>query len=88
MQIDSAQARIEHETAELRASFPHITDCRSLLVRWDVAGQKRYSLRLDIRWPEHQTLMSSESYDSAPAAIAAAFHAARGLISQGERASR
>jgi hypothetical protein len=82
MHIDSVQARIEHETAELRACFAHITDCRSLLIRWDVAGEKRYSLRLDIRWPQHQTLMSSEPYDSAPAAIEAAFHAARELMRQ------
>jgi hypothetical protein len=77
MDIDSVQARIEHESAELRARYPHITDCSSLLVQWDEAGKKRYSLRLDIRWPQHQTLLSGEPEDDALAAIAAAFASAR-----------
>ena len=77
MDIESVHARIEHETGELRARYPHITDCRSALIQWDDAGKKRYSLKLDLRWPEHQTLVSGAAMDDAGAAIAAAFADAR-----------
>ena len=77
MDIDSVQARIEHESAELRARCPYVTDCRSALIQWNNAGKKRYSLSLDIRWPQHQTLISGEAMDDAGAAIAAAFAGAR-----------
>ncbi|HJY76432.1 MAG TPA: hypothetical protein VKE95_07360 [Burkholderiales bacterium] len=77
MDIDSVQARIEHESAELRARYPHITGCHSALIQWSDAGRKRYSLALDLRWPEHQTLVSGEAMDDAGAAVAAAFARAR-----------
>jgi hypothetical protein len=73
MDDDSLHARIEHEIAELRSRFPHIIDCHSAMVKWDDGGDKRYALRLDIRWPQHQTLVSGEAKDSVAAAIAAAF---------------
>jgi hypothetical protein len=82
MDIDSVHARIEHETAELRARYPHITDCRTALVKWDDAGKKRYSLNLDIRWPQHQTLLNGEAMDEAGAAIAAAFTRARQRVQE------
>jgi hypothetical protein len=43
MDIEPVQARIAHESAELRAGYPHITDCGTLLVQWDEAGRKRYA---------------------------------------------
>jgi hypothetical protein len=88
MDIDSVQARIAHESAELRAGYPHITDCHTLLVQWDEAGRKRYALRLDIRWPQHQTLLSGEPRDDALAAIAAGFASARTPLQQAAWASR
>jgi hypothetical protein len=88
MDIDSVHARIEHETADLRARYPHITDCRSALVQWNDAGEKRYSLNLDIRWPQHQTLISGEAMDEAGAAIAAAFARARQRVQEAAWASR
>jgi len=80
MDIDSVHARIEHESAELRARYPHVTDCRSALVQWNEAGKKRYSLKLDLRWPQHQTLLNGEAMDDAGAAIAAAFAQARQCV--------
>lgn len=77
MNDDSLHARIEHESAGLRARHPQITDCHSAMVQWTKDGEKRYALHLDIRWPEHQTLVSGEAKDSATAAIAAAFETAR-----------
>lgn len=80
MDVDSLHAAIEHEKAELHAAFPAITGCDTLLVQWDERGAKRFSLRLDIRCPQHQTLLSGEAQDNPQAAIAAAFRAARERI--------
>jgi hypothetical protein len=77
VEADSLQARIEHERAELRAQYPHVTDCQAAVVQWNERGEQRYSLHLDIRWPQHQTLISGEATDSAEGAIAAAFRTAR-----------
>jgi hypothetical protein len=88
MDIDSVQARLAHESAELRARYPHITDCSTALVQWDEAGKKRYSLHLDIRWPQHQTLLNGAPKDDALAAIAAAFATARERVHEAAWASR
>ena len=88
MDIDSVHADIEHEKAELRARYPGVTECSTLLVRWDENGAKRYSLRIDIRCPQHQTLVSGESRDSAQAAIAAGFRAARQRLQEAAWACR
>ena len=85
---DSVRQRIEHEVAELRASHPHLSACESALVQWSENGAPRYSLHLDIRWPNHQTLLSGPAHDSAEAAIAAGFHAARERLQQATWASR
>lgn len=77
MDPQSTRERIEQETVQLRAGFPHIKDCHSALVQWKEGDATRYSLHLDIRWPQHQTLISGQARDSAEAAIGAAFQAAR-----------
>ena len=88
MDIDSLQARIEHQGAELRALFPHIRHCHTALVRWTDPDGPHYSLRLDLRWPDHQTLVSGEAKDSADAAIAAAFATARQRVQEAAWAIR
>ena len=87
MDIDSVHARIEHESAELRARYPHITDCRTALVQWNEAGKKRYSLKLDVRWPQHQTLLNGDAMDDVGAAICAAFARARQRVQEAAWAS-
>jgi hypothetical protein len=77
MDSENIHARIEHETAELRSCHPRITTCHSALAQWSEGAQRRYSVNLDIRWPQHQSLIAGEARDSAEAAIAAAFQAAR-----------
>ena len=77
MDPQSTHERIEQETVQLRAGFPHIEHCHSALVQWKDGDDPRYSLYLDIRWPQHQTLISGQARDSAEAAIGAAFQAAR-----------
>jgi hypothetical protein len=88
MDIDSVHARIEHESAELRARYPQITACRSALVQWNEAGKKRYSLKLDVRWPQHQTLLNGDAMDEVGAAISAAFARARQHVQETAGASR
>ena len=82
MDIDSVHARIEHESAELRARFPHISVCHTALVQWNEAGKKRYSLKLDLRWPQHQTLLNGDAMDEVGAAISAAFARARQRVQE------
>lgn len=77
MDFDSLQGRIEHESVELRAAFPRVESCHSALVQWRDAEQPRYSLGLDIRWPQHQVLVSGPAQASAEAAVEAAFRLAR-----------
>ena len=77
MDFDSLQARIEHKIAELRGAFPQVASCESALVQWSENGQPRYSLGLDIRGPQHQSLVSGTAEASPDAAVDAAFQRAR-----------
>jgi len=77
MEREAPQARIQHESAELMARYPHISVCRAVLDEWQEGSERRYSLSLDIRGPQHQTLISGEAKASAAAAIGAAFKKAR-----------
>ena len=88
MDPQSTQERIEQETVQLRAGFPHVRDCHSALVQWKDGEATRYSLYLDIRWPQHQTLISGQARDSAEAAISAAFQTARERLHEATWASR
>ena len=83
MGVDSLQGRIEHEIAELRGAFPRVESCLSALVQWKDGEQERYSLDLDIRWPQHQTLVSGPAQASADAAVEAALRAAREQLQSG-----
>ena len=77
MDFDTLQARIEHEIAELRGAYPRVESCHSALVQWKDDEQARYSLGLDIRWPQHQSLVSGTAEASPDAAVEAAFQRAR-----------
>ena len=87
MNVESLQARIEHEGGELRALYPHIKTCDTALVRWTDAAGPHYSLRIDVRWPNHQTLVCGEARDSAEAAIDAGFRKARERVHEAAWAS-
>jgi len=77
---DSLQARIQHAIADLRAAFPRIGACHAALEDWHEGAEARYSLRLDIRWPQHQSIVSGPVRASAEQAVQAAFDkAARSL---------
>jgi hypothetical protein len=76
MRKDTLQAVIEHRIADLRAAYPRISDCRATLEDSLEGSEPRYSLRLDIRWPQHQSLVSGPACDSAEEAVQAAFDGA------------
>jgi hypothetical protein len=88
MDTESLQARIEHESAELRALYPHIKDCQAALRRWSDAEGVHHSLHLDIRWPQHQSLVSGEAHADAAVAIEAGFRTARQRVQHAAWASR
>ena len=80
MESDSTQARIEHGIAELRGAFPGITLCHAALQSWREGAQARHSLWLDLRWPEHQSIVSGPACASAEEALQAGFDKARNLL--------
>ena len=82
MSPDSLQARVEHGIAELRAAYPRIGECRAALDHWSDGGRARHALRLDLRWPQHQSLVSGPACDSPEAALQAGFDAARQLLTR------
>jgi hypothetical protein len=73
MKKDSLQASIEHRIAELRATYPRISHCSAQMEDWREGGEPRHSLRLDIRWPQHQSLVSGPACASPENAVDAAF---------------
>jgi hypothetical protein len=76
MEADSLQARIQHAIADLRAAYPRITSCHATVEDWHEETGSRHALQLDIRWPQHQSLISGPARDSADEALRAAFEAA------------
>jgi hypothetical protein len=76
MKSDTLQASIEHRIAELRAAHPQITVCHATLDEWHEDAGPCHALRLDIRWPQHQSLVSGPARPSVRAAVEAAFELA------------
>ena len=76
MKNDGLQAGIEQRIAELRAAHPRVTACHASLDAWREGAATRHSLRLEIRWPQHQSLVSGPARDSAEQAVEAGFAAA------------
>jgi hypothetical protein len=76
MEADSLQARIQHAVADLRAAYPGIGICHATLEEWHEGTMPRHALRLDIRWPQHQSLISGPARASAEEAVRAAFDTA------------
>ena len=76
MRSETLQADIEHGIAELRAAYPRIAVCHATLDEWHEDAGSRHALRLDIRWPQHQSLMSGPARPSTRAAVQAGFELA------------
>ncbi len=85
MDSDSLHARIEHEVAELRGAYPWITTCHTALRNWSEGAQPRYSLWLDVRWAQHQSIISGPTCGSSDEAVRAGFAEAREQLEAGAR---
>jgi hypothetical protein len=82
MEADSLEARIQHEIADLRGRYPRIGVCHASLEDWHDGMQPRHALQLDIRWPQHQSLISGPARVSAEEAVGAAFDLATRSLEQ------
>jgi hypothetical protein len=82
------RTRIEQATAALRASYPDMTDVHTVFSHRLEAGRPRYSLYLDLHWPQRQLLVPGPSREEPGAAIDAAIQEARARIDQATWASR
>ena len=85
---DAIHARIEQRSTELRARYPDMKSCDTALSQRREDGRLRYSLYLDLRWPQTQVLVAGPLHDDAGVAIDAAFQEARNRIEQATWASR
>ncbi len=82
MESSTPQAHIEHGIAELRGAYPRITTCLSALHSWQEDAAERHSLWLDIRWPQHQSIVSGPARGTVDAAVRAALDRAARLLEQ------
>ena len=82
VKAEDPQACIEHAIAEFRGTYPFVSACRAALDDWRDGPQRGYAVRLDIRWPQHQTLRSGPARASAEQAIADGFEAAARYLEQ------
>ena len=73
MKKDNLQVEIGLRIVELCAAYPRISHCSARMEDWRDGGNPRYALGLDIRWPQHQSLVSGPACASAEGAVEAAF---------------
>ena len=83
MKRDTLQARIEYRLAELRASHPELGVCHATLDEWHEESGPRHALRLDLRRPQHQSLVSGPACAGAEDAVQAAFERAAHILGRG-----
>ena len=76
MKDEGVRSEIQHRLADLRAAYPRISGAHAVLEDWREGREHRYALRLDVRLPQHQSLVSGGARDSAQAAVRAALDAA------------
>ena len=77
MRSDSLQALIEHGIADLCAAYPDITSCQFALQGARDGERMRHSLWLDIRAPEHQSIVCGPACASEHEAVQAGLAKAR-----------
>ena len=82
MKADTLQTEIAHRIAELRAAHPRVGACHATLDEWHEDTGPQHALRLDIRWPQHQSLLSGPARASVRAAVQAAFELAARTLEQ------
>ena len=80
MKNEGLHAELGHRIAELRARHPRVQGCEALIEEWQEDGEARHAVRLDIRWPQHQSLIAGPARASAAQALQAAFDKATGQL--------
>jgi hypothetical protein len=80
MKSDGLHAELGHRIAELRARYPRVQHCEARIEQWQEDGEPRHAVRLDIRWPQHQHLVSGPARANAAQALQAAFEKATGQL--------
>ena len=80
MKNDGLHAELGHRIAELRARHARVYSCEALIEDWQEDGEARHAVRLDIRWPQHQSLIAGPARASAAQAVRAAFDKAMGEL--------
>lgn len=76
MKGDSLRAELEFRIAELRAAHPQLGVCHAALDEWHEDTGPRYALRLDVRRPQRQHLVSGPARAGPEEAVRAGFEAA------------
>jgi hypothetical protein len=77
---DSLRAELEHRIAELRAAHARLGVCHATLDEWHEDSGPRYALRLDLRRPQHQSLVSGPARAAPEEALRAGFEAAARVL--------
>jgi hypothetical protein len=80
MKNEGLHAELGHRIAELRARHPRVQSCEALIDGWHEDGEARHAVRLDIRWPQHQSLIAGPARASAAQAVQAVFDQAIGEL--------
>jgi hypothetical protein len=80
MKPDTLKARIEYHIAELRAAHRELGVCHAALDEWHEESGPRHALRLDLRRPQHQSLVSGPACAGAEGAVQAAFERAAHIL--------
>ena len=80
MKSDTLRGGIEHRIAELRAAHPELGVCHAALDEWHEDAGPRYALRLDLRRPQHQSLVSGPVCAAAEQAVQAGFELAARIL--------
>ena len=88
MKPNGLQASLNCRIADLRSAYPRITVCHAALQTVRDGARVRHSLWLDLRWPEHQSIVSGPVRESVEDALQAGFDKARAILdsSQGPEA--
>ena len=80
MRSDSFEAELQHESTELKAARPRVATVTAALDEVKEYSSRRFSVRLDIRWPGHQLLVCGPACIAPMDALHAAFAVAKGKL--------
>jgi hypothetical protein len=74
---EALEARIRNAVAELAGLYPQLSACHVAAEKVAPGPAEAFCVRLDLRFPEHQSLLNGEPCASLDLAIRSAFNAAK-----------